>query len=154
MGKARDIQGVIRTIPVPTTLSPAPDETVTSKTPIFSWQAVEYPDTPLYYRLQIKDDADDLVLSTDREHGMLSCTAPVLNPGQTYYWRVRVSDSDDFVKVQNRSQTDWEPPPVHAAAQARPRESRTMVVMPTGTVAPAARSSSSRTRPPMTKFAR
>jgi len=123
MGKARDIQGVNRTIPVPTTLSPAPDETVTSKTPIFSWQAVEYPDTPLYYRLQIKDDADDLVLSTDREHGMLSCTAPVLNPGQTYYWRVRVSDSDDFVKVQNRSQTDWIPftvvgSPTHSAIPA------------------------------------
>ena len=41
---------------------------------------------------------------------MLSHTVPdgVLKPGQAYRWRVRVADGDNWVKVQNRSHSDWQ----------------------------------------------
>ena len=35
--------------------------------------------------------------------------AGALEAGESYSWRVRISDSDDWVDVENRSQSDWQP---------------------------------------------
>ena len=108
-----DTQDVIRTIPLPdvSSFSPAAGGTVTSKTPVFSWDAVDYPETTLYYRLEIRHPSGDRVFATRRTEEMLSYTIPegILTPGETYERRVRVTDSSHWVEVQNRSHSDWVP---------------------------------------------
>ena len=105
-GSDTDYQYVLRNIPIPDTasFSPGNGATVSSKTPSFSWDPVELPGVPLYYRLII-DDGTERVYSTSRVFGMTSHTVPegVLNPGQTYYWRVRVTDAADYDLLQNRA---------------------------------------------------
>jgi len=102
-------------IPDPSTFSPAQGETLTSKTPSFSWGAVEYSDIAIYYRLVIDDHSGNRVFSTRRVQNMLSYTVPqgVLKPGQAYRWRVRVTDSDDWIEMQNRSHSEWLSPSIH-----------------------------------------
>jgi len=109
-GTATDTQSVLRTLPIPdtNTFSPSKGETLSSKTPTFSWGAVDA-DVPVYYRLEIKTPWGDWVYRTDRLEGMLSHTVPAdkLAAGQTYIWRVRVVDNSDGIKVQNRSNSEW-----------------------------------------------
>jgi len=109
-GTAMDTQSVLRTLPIPdtSTFSPSKGETLSSKTPTFSWGAVDA-DVPVYYRLEIKTPWGDWVYRTDRLEGMLSHTVPAdkLAAGQTYIWRVRVVDNSDGIKVQNRSNSEW-----------------------------------------------
>ena len=111
IGTDTDTQSVIRNIPVPDTdtLSPAEGEVLTSMTPTFSWGAVTHPETTVYYRLTINDLSGWRVFATGRQEGMLSYTLPagILNPGETYTWRVRVTDSSDWLEVQNRSNSEW-----------------------------------------------
>ena len=78
-------------------------DTLRSVTPILSWEPVNM-QIPVYYRIFITDK------SKKRIHhyfvnDMLSYTVPegVLKPGQTYFWNIRVSDSDQWVQEQNRS---------------------------------------------------
>jgi len=109
-GSAVDTQSVVRTIPLPdiSTFSPAIGATLRPNTPTFSWGAVKVA-IPIYYRLEIYKQHAGRVYSTRYVKGMLSHTVPdgVLKPGQAYRWRVRVADGDNWVKVQNRSQSDW-----------------------------------------------
>ncbi len=106
-GTATDFQTVNRTIPFPdiNTFSPAEGKTLTSKTPAFSWAPVEYPDCEIYYRLVINDPAGKRVYSTRRGQNMLSHTVAegILKPGKTYQYKVRAADSEDWVEMQNRS---------------------------------------------------
>ena len=53
----------------------------------------------------VMDDQDNWVFSTAREQNLLSCTVPdgILQPGQIYKWYVRVGDSSDWIKEDNRS---------------------------------------------------
>ena len=86
--------------------SPAKGEILTSKTPTFSWQAVEA-DVPLYYMLEIFDTWHNAAYWGGYVEGMTSFTVPegILLPGKSYVWRVRVGDSaaesHDWVKLQN-----------------------------------------------------
>jgi len=109
-GSASDIQAVVKTIPLPETkhLTPPNRATLKSDNPTFSWKAVET-EAPLYYRLEINKRNGGRVYSTGPVKNMRSHTVPrgVLKEGQTYRWRIRIIDSDDWVNVQNRSNSGW-----------------------------------------------
>ena len=106
---ATDTQAENRVIPLPDTNSfvPAAGTVVDSMTPVFSWDAVDFEDA--FYRFEIIDQWGNRVYATSRMPGMLSAVVPQwkLNPGQTYYWRVRVTDSDNWVDIQNRANSAW-----------------------------------------------
>jgi len=116
-GSATDAQSVVRTIPLPdiSTFSPAIGATLLPNTPTFSWGAVKA-EAPIYYRFEIYKQHGSRVYSTRYVKSMFSHTMPdgVLKPGQVYRWRVRVADGDEWVKVQNRSYSDW-----HSFAMAK-----------------------------------
>jgi len=109
-GSVTDTQSVLRTIPLPdtSTFSPSQGEKLSSNTPIFSWGPVKMP-VQIYYRLEINKLRGGRVYSTGRVKGMLSHAVPngVLKPGQAYLWRVVVADSDNWIKVENRSHSKW-----------------------------------------------
>ena len=106
-----DYQHEVRTISHPdsTTFKPGNGADLYSSTPTFTWAAVRE-DIPLYYRLEINSLHGDRVYSTKRYKNMLShkIIAGVLKKGQSYRWRLRVTDSDDWLNVQNRSHTGWQ----------------------------------------------
>jgi hypothetical protein len=110
-GTVIDFQTINRTIPRfdINTLSPAEGQILTSKTPNFAWAPVEYPDIEIYYRLIIEEPSGKRVYGTGRVQNMLSHTVPedILKAGQTYRWRVRSMDSEDWVEMQNRSDSKW-----------------------------------------------
>ena len=110
-GTATDFQTVNRALPFPdiTTFSPAERATLPSKTPTFSWGPVEYSDCEVYYCLVINDLAGKRIYGTSRTQNMLSHTVAegILKPGQTYQYRVRVTDNEDWVEMQNRSESRW-----------------------------------------------
>ena len=109
-GTATDTQSVIRTLPRPeiSTFNPHKGETLRTKTPTFSWGAVES-DTTISYLLEIREMWGTSIYMTDYTEGMLSHTVPSgeLVPGKSYIWRVRVADSSDWVKVQNLAWSEW-----------------------------------------------
>ena len=109
-GSVTDTQSVLRMIPLPdtSTFSPSQGEKLSSNTPIFSWGPVKMP-VPMYYRLEINKLRGGRVYSTGRVKGMLSHAVPdgILKPGQAYLWRVVVADSDNWIKVENRSHSTW-----------------------------------------------
>ncbi len=116
VGTATDFQYQLRTLPVPdkNTFAPVPGAVISAKTPIFRWDAVAYPDVPIFYRLEIWDPTfTNRVFATGWVQDMLYYTVPagVLTPGQSYQWRVRVADGNDgsSIKIQNRSQSDYQP---------------------------------------------
>ena len=110
-GVASDIQGVIKTIPLPEIkyFTPLKGATLKSDDLTFSWNAVKTK-KPLYYRLEINNRYGGRVYSTGHVRNMRSHTVPggVLKEGQTYRWRVRITDSDNWVSVQNRSHSGWQ----------------------------------------------
>jgi len=110
-GATADYQYVLKTLPVPdtTTFSPNNGATLRSNTLTFSWHAVKA-DLPVHYRFEIYKRHGGRVYSTGYNKDMVSHTVPidVLKSGQTYRWRVRISDSDDWVNIQNRSNSDWQ----------------------------------------------
>ena len=109
-GSAKDIQSVVRTIPLVdiSTFSQEIGATLGPNTPTFSWGAVKA-EAPIYYRFEIYKQQGGRIYSTRYVKGMLSHTVPegVLKPGQAYRWRVRVADGDTWTRVQNRSYSDW-----------------------------------------------
>jgi len=111
-GTATDFQTVHRTLPVLNSenFSPADGETLFSRTPTFSWEAIEFSDIPIFYRLEILEaHSEKRVYGTGRIRNMLSHTVPdgILKPGQIYRWRVWAMDSRDGLEVQNRSNSKW-----------------------------------------------
>ena len=111
-GTATDFQTENRTIPVLNSgsFSPAVNETLFSRTPTFSWEAIEFSDIPIFYRLVILEaHSEKRVYGTGRIRNMLSHTVPdgILKPGQIYRWRVWAIDSRDGLEVQNRSNSKW-----------------------------------------------
>ena len=108
-GRATDTQSVVRILPCPDTgtFSPSKGETLTVKTPTFSWGAVAA-DVPVFYMLEVREIWDTSIYMTDYTEGMLSHTVPVgeLLPGKSYTWRVRVADRSDWVEVQNLTWSD------------------------------------------------
>jgi hypothetical protein len=57
----------------------------------------------------INDLAGKRIYGTDRAQNMLSHTVSegILTPGQTYQYRVRVMDNEDWLEMQNRSESRW-----------------------------------------------
>lgn len=110
-GTTTDYQTVNRRIPLfdTNTLSPAEGQILTSNTPTFAWEPVEYPGTEIYYRLIIEELSGYRVYNTDRAQNRLSHTVPAdkLKPGRTYKWRVRAMDSAEWAEMQNRSDSPW-----------------------------------------------
>jgi hypothetical protein len=109
-GSGSDFQSVVRTFPVPDvgTFSPEPGARLQSPTPAFSWGPLKA-DEPVYYRLEVNQGRGGRVYATGQNREMLSHQIPqgILQPGQSYRWRVRVTDSDDWVTTQNRSHSPW-----------------------------------------------
>ena len=111
-GTAIDFQTENRTLPVLNSenFTPADGETLFSRTPTFSWEAIEFSDIPIFYRLVILEaHSEKRVYGTGRIRNMLSHTVPdgILKPGQSYRWRVWVTDNRDGIEVQNRSNSKW-----------------------------------------------
>jgi hypothetical protein len=110
-GSGTDILAEIITIPLPniTCFSPSSGSTLTSDTRLFSWRAVES-EVPLYYRLEINKPYGGRVYSTGYIKDMQSHTVPggVLQPGQAYRWRIRVTDNYDWKHIHNRSHSSWQ----------------------------------------------
>ncbi len=107
-----DYQYVVQSITNPdkNSFSPAEGAVVAAKTPIFSWDPVELEGVPLYYRFEVVDTVTgQRVWASSRNLGMTSITLKngMLTPGGSYKWRVRVTDSNDWVTVQNRANSDW-----------------------------------------------
>ena len=109
-GSTFDYQNIVRIIPKPDQkrFKPGKGEKLYSTTPTFSWAAAKA-DIPLYYRLEINKLQGKRVYSTIRGKNILShkLAKGVLKKGQSYRWRLRITDSDDWLNVQNRSQTGW-----------------------------------------------
>ena len=111
IGRVVDYQSVNRKIPIPDPnhFSPGQGATLKSKTPAFRWDPVDDKDSRLYYRIVINELQGKRVFSSGRGQAMLSVTIPedILKPGKTYRWQLRVSDSEDWTEMQNRSQSNW-----------------------------------------------
>jgi hypothetical protein len=110
---ATDTQSLLRSLPIADTgpFSPANGETLASKTPTFSWGAVEYPEAPIYYRIEIWNPAlTERTFASKFAKNRLSCTVPTgkLKPGRTYIWRVVVFDSISWDTYQNRGSGKWQ----------------------------------------------
>jgi hypothetical protein len=111
-GTATDFQSVKRTLPVVNSayFAPAEEETLSSRQPAFSWEAIEFSDIPLYYRLIIREaHSENRVYGSGRILNMLSHKVPegILKPGESYRWRVQAMDSPDGLEVQNGSNSKW-----------------------------------------------
>ena len=106
-----DVQGANKTLPVPgkDSFTPSEGALITSKTPSFTWEAIDYDDAPIYYQLLIRDVSGNWIYFSPREKGMLAWTLPlgILSPGETYYWQVAANDDSDFKRMQNRSCGPW-----------------------------------------------
>ena len=110
---ATDTISVHRSLPIPGTRSLAPAEgaVIRSKTPTFSWNPVEYNKVPVFYRIEIwNPEITERAYSSRFEKDMLSHTLPAgtLKAGKTYKWRVRVTDSYNWERSQNRSNGEWQ----------------------------------------------
>ena len=110
-GSIMDTQSDLRTLPIPDTATfmPAEGETITMKSPHFSWGRVDA-EAPLFYRIDIMDMKDNYIFRSSYIKDMLSVRLPpdVLEEGQTYRWRVRVADGINWIDVNNRSHNQWE----------------------------------------------
>ncbi len=110
---ATEYQYNLRTLPIvdQSLSTPADGSTVSAATPIFTWQPVDYPaDIAIFYRMEIYDElSGNRVFASQRLPNFQYITLPsgILTTGQTYRWRVRVIDNNDWVKIQNRSNSAW-----------------------------------------------
>ena len=110
---ATDTQLVLRSLPLVDTgpFSPANGKTLATKTPTFSWGAVEYPEVPIYYRIEIwNPELTERAFASKFAKNRLSYTVPTgkLQPGLTYIWRVVVFDCISWDTFQNRSSGKWQ----------------------------------------------
>jgi hypothetical protein len=110
-GSATVIQSVVKTILLPEaeSLRPLNGATIKSVNPTFSWKT-ENAKEPLYYRLEINKPSGGRVYSTRYAENMRSHTIPegVLRPGQSYRWRIRITDAGHWTRVQNSSRCAWQ----------------------------------------------
>jgi hypothetical protein len=110
-GSATDIQAIVKTIPLPEVkyFTPLNNATLNSDKPTFSWKAVKTK-KPLYYRLEVNKHNGGRVYSTGYVENMTSHTVPkgLLKSGQSYRWRIRITDGNHWEKVQNRSHCAWQ----------------------------------------------
>lgn len=109
-GKAFDVQAIIQNIPIPdiSSFSPKDGATLQSTNLKFFWAAVKSKN-PLYYRFEINKLYGGRIYSTNNKKNMHFHAVPdgVLKTGNSYRWRIRVTDNDNWIKVNNRSQSKW-----------------------------------------------
>jgi hypothetical protein len=103
-----DTQSVVRIIPNVDTNFPADNAMLTTLTPTFSWQLVDFSESPIYYRLKIYDDNNYRIFTSPRTLNMSSLTIPadILSYGKTYTWSVQATDGGEWLEVQNRSESE------------------------------------------------
>ena len=111
--RATDTLSVHRSIPIPenSSLSPAEGAVIRSKAPVFSWKPIIYEKAPVYYRMEIWNPAiTERAYASQFEKNMLSHTLPAgtLKAGETYIWRMRVADSYNWERTQNRTNSKWQ----------------------------------------------
>ena len=110
-GAATVIQSVVKTIPLPEAryFRPLNGATLNSVDPTFSWKAVKTKE-PLYYRLEINEPNGGRVYATGYVKDMLSHAIPrgALKTGQSYRWRIRITDGAHWLKVQNSTRCAWQ----------------------------------------------
>jgi hypothetical protein len=111
--RAPDTISALRSLPIPdnSSLSFTNGAVIRSKTPEFSWKAVEYEKSPLYYRIEIwNPEITERAYASRFEKNMLSHTIPAgkLKAGKIYRWRVRVADGYNWERVQNLSHSEWQ----------------------------------------------
>lgn len=110
-GSATDIQAEVKTIPLPEVghFSPLNGNTLKADNSSFSWKTVES-EEPLYYRLEINKLHGGRVYSTGYIKGMQSHIIPkgLLKLGQSYRWRIRITDNNNWENIQNRSHCSWQ----------------------------------------------
>ena len=106
IGIATDTQSASITIPVPAakSMTASKGDRPQTTTPNLSWKAVKT-DVPVYYRINIFNQNKTRIHRTKSVKDMVSYSVPegVLKPDQTYFWNIRVSDSDQWAQEQNRS---------------------------------------------------
>jgi hypothetical protein len=103
----RKTRTVNNTMPIvdASTMSPMDNATVDARIPVFEWKAVENPEMPVFYRIQVFDDTGYRVYASQRVADLYSIALPegVLQPGKTYTWEVYIYDTHDGNKVENSS---------------------------------------------------
>ena len=83
------------------------DQATINGYPTFTWQEVHFGNVTLYYRLELFDQNSKRIFKTNRTAGMIlyslqpsDCT---LQDGETYTWRIRISDGGTWKAQQNIS---------------------------------------------------
>ncbi len=101
-----DDQTVNRTVPTvdSQTMIPAPGSSVPTDT-TFEWTAVADPGYTVYYGIQIKDNAGDLV-TNERYIGNFEYDINL--PSGDYTWQIIVMDAVDWKTNNNRTHGNWE----------------------------------------------
>ena len=106
VGFATDTQSMNIIIPTPVLKTDTFNNgnVLQTTTPTLSWEAVKT-QNPIYYRIDIFDQSRNRIHRTSSIKNMLFYTVPkgILKPGQTYFWKIRISDSDQWSQEQNRS---------------------------------------------------
>jgi CubicO group peptidase (beta-lactamase class C family) len=109
-GTSIDTQLVFKKVPLPdiSKFIPSTNGSLTCTPPTFSWSAISTQE-PLYYQVEINDFNHNHLYKTDYIKEMFSVKIPpeVLNPGMTYYWKLRVADGPDWKTLNNQSQSQW-----------------------------------------------
>ena len=109
-GTSIDTQSVLKTVPIPdiSKFIPSRDGSLTCMPHTFSWSAISTQE-PFYYQVEFNDFNHNHLYKTAYTKDMFSVKIPpeVLNPGMTYYWRLRVADGHDWKSLNNRSQSQW-----------------------------------------------
>lgn len=107
---AKKSKTINRVMPIPDAalMLPANGAILTSKTPTFQWGAIQNPDAPVFYRLQIYDDTGYRVFASGRKSDLLSMAIPVgiLKPGKTYTWSVGTFDLEDGNLSENKGNSE------------------------------------------------
>lgn len=110
VGLATNTQSVIRHLRPPEASGLSPDNQVTlsTLTPTLSWPPVQAP-YPLFYRVDLYKNRTR-IYSSGYRRDMFSHPVPpnVMQPGQSYSWRVRITDGPDWYSEQNRTLTPFQ----------------------------------------------
>ena len=98
-------------LPIPDyiSFSPIEDATISSTTPTFSWDAVNYSNSNLYYRMRIYTYPEgENIFKSSYTPNMLSYTleSGILEVGKSYKWCVEVYDGSSWENSNNRARSE------------------------------------------------
>lgn len=87
-------------------LTPSEGAQIDPDAPEFSWPAVDYAQTA-YYRIEIVDQNNRPVYTSEVMEGGLSQKIDALEPNKPYSWRLLVADTHDFDTAPHQSASEW-----------------------------------------------